>query len=152
MRRRTCLNLIILLTTLRITMLFQHYTTDDLVKHQDLLSSPLTIDNMKAALAILNPNFYVHSEVINGDTWYSVRIYQTNKLVIHGCTFRDVMLDSGNRHPEFSSIRSWVYNNGIPYVVDIPLLKEDFPELVESHEKLTQAARAAWQLTYNNRD
>ena len=57
--------------------------------------------------------------------------------------------DGGKRHPEFSTMRSWIYNESVPTVVDIPLLKEDFPELVERYEKLTQAARHAWQIIYN---
>lgn len=131
-------------------MLFQHYTTDDLILYQDLLNSPVTIDNIKHAISILNPNFYVHAEVIEDSTWYSVRIDQSNKLTIHGLTFRDVLLeDGGKRHPEFSTISSWIYNESVPTVVDIPLLKEDFPELVDRYEKLTQAARHAWQITYN---
>lgn len=132
-------------------MLFQHYTTDDLLRHQDLLNSPLTIDNMRDVLAILNPNFYLHTEVLeSGGNWLSVRIDQTNKIVIHGCTFSDVLLgDDGKRHPEFGSIRAWIYNECIPTVVDVNILKEDFPELVAKYEKLTQAAREAWQQTYN---
>lgn len=130
-------------------MLFQNYTVDDFWNQPDLLNAPLTLENIAKLIGSINPNLYIKHHSHGDLTYYGVSTYARDKVAIYGTTFSERLLAGGGvTHPEFVSINAFVYNEGLPIIVDLNILRDDFPQL--SHLTDVEAAREAWQLTHNN--
>jgi hypothetical protein len=130
-------------------VLFQNYTVDDFWKQPDLLNAPLTLENIGTLIKSINPNLYITHQMGGDLIYYGIGTHERNKLAIYGTTFSERLLEGGGvDHPEFVSINAFVYNEGLPTIVDLNILRDDFPQL--AHLTDLEAAREAWRLTYNN--
>lgn len=113
-------------------MFFQHYITDDFIRHQSLLSKKISVESMNELLAATGEPFYIF-EMPDEDNnpIYAIDIAKPNHLLILGKSF-----NKSDRIKKYNSIKTWLSEDGFPVVCNVKALREEYTNLSMMNDRL----------------
>lgn len=109
-------------------MIFQHYTTDDLMCYQNLLNARLDAASITQALSHLDNELCLTSyETVNGVSIVVIRSTNDNKLIL---PINSLVAT------HYKTVRDWMSSDCMPIICNVQLLREDYPQLHMMSDKL----------------